>query len=252
MGEDATMERLNKLFFELSSAERISIMLELKKKSLKLSQVSRKMDLTVTESSRHLQRLREAKLIQKNTEGHFSVSTFGDLILSLISPLNFVTKNQKYFQEYNMSGVPEQFIERLGELEKSTYVKETFKNLEEGEKEIREAEEFVWILSNDIFSNTIPVLMEKAKKTFDLRIILPDGKFPPEDLSRLPSTNQNIQKGTLSRVDVLVVMTEKYAVFCLPDHKGRIDYTGFGGKDDKFHKWCKDLFLYYWNRAKIL
>ena len=64
-----TVEKMHKLLFELSSAERIKIMLELQKGKLKLSNLSRKLDLTVTEASRHLQRLSEAKLIQKDTDG---------------------------------------------------------------------------------------------------------------------------------------------------------------------------------------
>jgi predicted transcriptional regulator len=244
------VEKLHKLLFELSSAERINIMLELQRKEMKLSQLSRHLNLTVTETSRHLQRLTQAKLVQKAPDGFFMISQFGKLALFLLRDLNFLTTNSEYFQEYDVSAIPEQFIDRLGELEKSTCVEETFKNLEEGEERIREAEEFVWILSNDVLSNTIPVLMEKTKKPFDLRIILPEGKFPPENLSRLPATNGSIHKRTLPKVDVLDVMTEKYAVFCLPNRKGRIDYTGFSGKDDKFHRWCKDLFLHYWEKAK--
>jgi predicted transcriptional regulator len=92
--------------------------------------------------------------------------------------------------------------------------------------------------------------MDKVKAPFDLRIILPEGKFPPESTSRLPLQMQNIKKRSLSKVDVLVVLTEKYAVFCIPNKNGKIDYTGFKGEDDVFHKWCKDLFLHYWDKAK--
>ena len=78
------MKRLHKLLFELASAERMNIMLELKKEKLKLSHVSRKIDLTVTEASRHLQRLNESKLIQKDIDGYFALTSFGDLALFLL------------------------------------------------------------------------------------------------------------------------------------------------------------------------
>lgn len=29
-----------------------------------------------------------------------------------------------------------------------------------------------------------------------------------------------------------------------------MDYAGFFGSDQIFHDWVRDLFLYYWNRAK--
>jgi predicted transcriptional regulator len=245
------LERLHKLLFELSSAERISIMSELHKSGLKLSQISRKLDLTVTEASRHLQRLNEAMLIQKDNEAYFQLTPFGMLSMSLLPALGFVSKQREYFLEYDVTNIPLEFIERIGELDKSAYVSETFRNLEEGENRIREAREFVWILSDQVLASSIPILAEKMKNTpLDLRIVLPEGMFPPEENSRLPSNISYIQKRVLPKVGALIVMTEKYAVFCLPNHNGRIDYTGFAGTDKKFHKWCKDLYLNYWKKAK--
>jgi predicted transcriptional regulator len=244
------MERLNKLFFELSSAERIGIMLELKKKSLKLSQVSRKMDLTVTESSRHLQRLREAKLIQKNTEGYFSVAPFGELILSLISPLNFVTKNQNYFLEYDTSPLPYEFVSRMGELIEGEIGGDILINLEYLEQELRKANKFIWIQTDQIFKNLIPIVAEKIKQPFDFRFISPQEVMPPDSKAPLPSTTPNVKKRSLPKVDIVIVVTEKTAGFCLPQRNGKIDYRNFHGTDPKFSKWCQDLFLHYWKKAK--
>jgi predicted transcriptional regulator len=245
-----TIERLNRLFFELSSPERIDMMLELKKKSLKLSGVSRKMDLTVTESSRHLQRLREAKLIQKDTEGYFSVSPFGDLILSLISPLNFVTKNQKYFLEYDISPLPCEFVSRMGELLEGEIGGDIFSNLEYLEQELRKADKFIWIQTDQIFKNLIPIVAEKIEQPFDFRFISPQEVMPPDSKAPLPSTTPNVKKRSLPKVDIVIVVTEKTAGFCLPDRNGKLDYRNLHGNDPKFLKWCQDLFLHYWERAK--
>ena len=98
---------------------------------------------------------------------------------------------------------------------------------------------------------TVQKLAKKVKEPFDLRIILPEGKFPPENKSQLPSA-MGVQKRVLPKADVLIVLTEKYAVFCLQNRTGKIDYTGFSGTDERFHKWCKDLFLHYWEKAKPL
>ncbi len=141
-------------------------------------------------------------------------------------------------------------INRIGELGEGEYEPETLKNLEEGEKRIQESQQFTWILSDQILSSSIPTLMEKVKHPFDLRIILPDTMFPPENQSRLPLSIPSIQKRTLPKVDAIILITEKYAVFCPPNANGKKDYTGLGGTDPKFLKWCKDLFLYYWAQAK--
>ncbi len=244
------MKRLHKLLFELSNVERIDILLDLQKEKLKLSPISQKLKLTATETARHLHRLEDAELIEKDKGGYFGITPFGTLALSLLSGLGFVWSNRKFFSEYDTSGISYQFIDRIGEISQGTWSTETIKNLEEGEKKIREAQKFVWILSDQVLTNTIPILMEKVKAPFDLRIVLPEGKFPPESQSLLPSKTPGIQKRVLPKVDVLTVLTENYAIFCLPNWNGRIDYTGFSGDDLKFHQWCKDLFLHYWERAK--
>ena len=88
------MKRLQNILFELSSEERMSLMLELQKHKSKLSPISRKLDLTVAETSRHLQRLSEAGLVQKDVNGIYAVAPFGALVLSLLSSLGFVSKHR--------------------------------------------------------------------------------------------------------------------------------------------------------------
>lgn len=244
------MERLCKLLFELSSSERMSVMLEIQKQRLKLSHISRKLDLTVTEASRHLQRLSEARLIQKGIDGLYGLTPFGVLVLSLLSSLGFVSKYRDYFVEYDVSRIPYEFIGRIGELAEGGFGAETFKNLEETEKMFREARKFIWILSDQVLTSAAPTVAERVKTPFEYRVILSEAAMPPDSKSPIPSTTPGVQKRVLPRVDVVIVMTEKVAAFCLPNRSGRIDYTGFGGNDPKFHKWCKDLFLYYWEKAK--
>lgn len=244
------MEKLCKLLFELSSSERMNIMLEIRKQPLKLSHISKKLDMTVTETSRHLQRLGEARLIEKDIEGLYGLTSFGALVLSLLSSLGFVSRYRDLFMEYDVSRIPAEFINRIGELTEGGFGPETFKNLEETEKMFREAQEFIWILSDQVLTSTAPTVAEKVKAPFEYRVILSEGAMPPDSKSPIPSTTPHVQKRILPRVDVVIVMTEKVAAFCLPNRSGRIDYTGFGGTDPKFHKWCKDLYLYYWEKAK--
>jgi len=245
-----TVERLCKLLFELSSSERMGVMLEIQKQRLKLSHISRKLDLTVTEASRHLQRLSEARLIQKGVDGLYGLTPFGVLVLALLSGLGFVSKYRDYFMEYDVSRIPYEYIDRIGELAEGGFGAETFRNLEESEKMFREAREFIWILSDQVLTSSAPIVADRVKGAFEYRVILSEAAMPPDSKSPIPSTTHGVQKRILQKVDVVIVVTEKFAAFCLPNLSGRIDYTGFGGSDPKFHRWCKDLFLYYWDKAK--
>ncbi len=170
--------------------------------------------------------------------------------LTLLSGLYFASKHTEYLVDYDISEVPLEFVERIGELQGGLYAPEALRNIEEGEQRIREAQEFVWILSDQVLASSIPALVEKVKAHIRLRIVLPEGKFPPESESRLPLKVPGIEKRVLPNVGVLIVLTERFAVFCLPTRKGKLDYTGFKGTDAKFRTWCKDLFMYYWEKAK--
>ncbi|UCD45075.1 MAG: hypothetical protein JSV27_00785, partial [Candidatus Bathyarchaeota archaeon] len=102
--------------FELSSNERMNIMLNLLEERLKLSHVSRKLDMTVTEASRHLQRLSDIQLIEKDVEGMFGPTRFGRLAIKLLSSLDFISMNKQYFLDHDVSNLPDELISRINEL----------------------------------------------------------------------------------------------------------------------------------------
>jgi predicted transcriptional regulator len=48
-------------------------------------------------------------------------------------------------------------------------------------------------------------------------------------------------------------LNEKSAGVTFPDKDGRVDFdSGLRSSDPSFHRWCEDLFLFYWNSAKKL
>ena len=241
---------LHKLLFELSSAERINIMLEVQKNRSKLSHISRQQDMTVTETSRHLQRLSDSRLIEKGADGLYGLSSYGELVLEQLSGLGFVAKHQEYFLQYDLSCLPYEFIGRMGELAKGEFRGDILANFELTENEFRRADKFIWILSDQILKSLIPVVAEKLKQPFDFRFISPQAVMPHDSIAPLPSTMPGVKKRFLPKVDVVVIVTDKAAGFCFPQRSGKIDYRNFNGADPKFRKWCKDLFCYYWDKAQ--
>ena len=57
---------LAKLFFELASDSRLSILFELRNEALKMQDVARRLDVTATEAFRQLERLSAALLSQES------------------------------------------------------------------------------------------------------------------------------------------------------------------------------------------
>jgi predicted transcriptional regulator len=242
------MEKLGALFFELSSDERTMILSNLSKEALKLSHLAQRQDMTVTETSRHLQRLSEAELIFKDSEGLYKVTPYGKLVLSLVPSLGFVTENRGYFLEHDTSALPMEFIARFGELSNFTFREDTISNLVYHMKILGESEEFCWTAANQFHLSAPPLVAEGLKRGLDLRTILPENVIPPPGFK--PA--EGVQRRTIPGFNLIVIVSDKEAVFGLPYLNGKMDHAQYFSMDPDFLKWCRDLYLYYWDRAKPL
>ena len=109
-------ELLEKLFFELSSESRLAILRELLGKSLKPQEMARSLDVTATEAFRQLQRLSDARLVQRQPEGSYTITSYGRLVLHLSSSLGVASKHREYFLGHDIWRLPIQFIDRIGEV----------------------------------------------------------------------------------------------------------------------------------------
>ncbi len=57
-----------------------------------MQQITRSLDITVTETFRHLQRLTEAKLVEKKVDSTYAITSQGKLATGFLSGFNFVLK----------------------------------------------------------------------------------------------------------------------------------------------------------------
>ena len=254
------MERLCNLFFELSNEDRLRILLELDGKALKLTHLSRELDLTVQETSRHLSRLSEKRLIQKDVEGFYHATPYGEQVLRIIPGFEFLSEHGEHFTTHTLSCLPHGFASRIGDLVSSTLTDDVMVAFHNVENRIREAEEYVWILSDQILMSSLTLLVEALKRGAEFKIILPKDLTPPPgfiDHGEQQFFDQAVMSNLmenrfLEKVDVAIVMSEKEAGVTFPALDGRIDYGfGFVSTDKLRHAWCRDLFLYYWERATI-
>jgi len=61
-----------------------------------------------------------------------------------------------------------------------------------------------------------------------------------------------VQRRTIPRFNLVAIVSEKEAVLGLPYLSGRMDHAQYFSTDPGFLKWCRDLYVYYWDRAKPL
>jgi predicted transcriptional regulator len=240
---------VEKLFFELASESRLSILRELQAENLKMQEIARRLDVTATEAFRQLERLSAALLVQRQPDGTFAIAEYGKLVLQLSSSLEFVSKHRDYFSTHDIMRLPPQFVNRLSELSQADLVMDTIESLNRGERALMEAEQYGWgIAEGTIPEHMSSIMAERIQKGVKLKFLIPENRLSANVSP--PAMARNLEMRCLSDLPALVVLTEKEGSVCFRQVGGRIDYASFYGKDPIFLNWVKDLFLYYWEKGK--
>ena len=246
------VEKLSEFFLELAHSDRLRALSLIERERLKLTHVSERLNLSMQETSRHLSRLRDAKLVRKDSDGFYQVSPLGRITLRLLPGYNFIISNRDYFQDHELTWLPPEFIERVGELEEYEPGRGVMQVLHLAGVVMEEAEQYVWILTDEVMTASIPMIRKGYERGIRVRIMLPEQLRLPSGFELPePAPASPMEMRRLNEVKVCIVMNEKLAGLCLPDPNGKIDFSaGFASRKPRFHKWCKDLFLHYWEEAK--
>lgn len=248
------MEELSKLLFELSNEDRLRILKVLGENPTKLTPLSTELELTVQETSRHLSRMTKAKLIEKESDGSYTITPYGAQLQEVLPSFVFLLKNKDYFMTHRMSILPRKFISRMGDLVHAEFTDNAIVLLQNVDALISRSNEFVWIMSDQASSSTFPLLMESMSRGAELKVILPKNietpNLPDEllpDFSKF--RGELMEPRHLEKVTHVVILSESEAVLALPDLDGKLDYQGFKIEDMNGLSWCKDLFLHFWEDA---
>jgi predicted transcriptional regulator len=231
--------QIEELFYELASESRHSILLELKVKNWKMNELARKLDLTTTETFRQLQRLSDAGLATKQPEGTYAITEYGQLVLELSSPLEFLLKNKTYFQTHDARVLPHSFLMRLDELAGAKLILGMVESTTKISQMIGAAKRYMWAISPEPFVQTLPDIGKQVPAGAEFRTL------SPQPAQKLPS----LENRALTDPPVVMVVTETQAAVCFRLVGGKVDYASFFGADSAFHRWARDLFLFYWEKA---
>ncbi len=245
------MEQFSDLLFELSHEDRLKIFHMINKNPAKLTHLSEKLNLQVQETARHLSRLSEAKLISKDADGFYRPTPYGDYVIRLLPGFEFLRKRRNHLLTRKSPQLPEEFISRIGELNKSTFTEDMTFMFQEAKASFEEAKEYYWILSDHIHPDTVAYLTTAMERGVKVRLLFPKDMSLPSGFQPIPFIPNRIERKTIEHVNIGIMMNERKATIGLPNSYDRLDHSGFVIADEISHKWCKDLFEYYWERAKI-
>jgi predicted transcriptional regulator len=249
------LERLAEHLFIFASVDRLTLLSEIAIEKHRLSQLSTKLSATPQETSKHLTRLRDAKLIEKDSDGFFCLTAFGRIILNLLPSIRFLTQNREYFLSHDISSLPLEFIERLGELQENEYGEKVGAILTHLQQVVQDAEEYIWLMADHPLGRQEYVTRSgrlESSSSVTWRVIIPaDSNIDWTELRRSVGTHKGrIEYHLLDPIYIKagIALNEKIAGLSFPDITGKLDFnSGFRSNNPIFRKWCQDLFVFHWN-----
>jgi len=258
------MERLGDLYFELSNEDRLEILRRLEGETLNVTGIARELDITNQECSRHLSRLSEAMLVERNPEGGYSLSQYGRLSLRLISGQSFVSEHRDYFNAHSLDVHPQEFVARIGELQGGKPADNAMVTCGIVENIMRGAEESLCMIHDQYLPSILPLCVSALKRGVELRSVELKAKPPGRSLDPIRPDYITLEdeeyfirlwhEGRINslfseEVHVFLYINEKEALIAFPLTEGGFDYLGFSSEDPVFHKYCLDVFEFYYERA---
>ena len=237
---------IENLFYSLASESRLDILHALCVDSLRMNEIARKINITPTEASRQIQRLKDELIIQKHPDGRYSFTNYGSLVMHFFPLYEFIFEYKQYFMVHDVFRLPNQFITRLGELSKGKLCTEIAETVNGIEHIMQSSEDYVFVITDQVMGVHDKVMEEKLSKGIKFRALIHERLVDP---SHVDAVGADVERRVLSSIPGLFTLSEKEAFFAFLSMDGRVDGTGFFGSDPLFLKWAKDFFLYYWEQT---
>jgi predicted transcriptional regulator len=246
-------------FLELASEQRIEIIKLLTKQNERLTNIAKTVDATAPEVHRNLDRLIQTKIIKKNSDGSFCLTTIGKIISTQIPLLEFLSENKKYFESHSTENIPEKFVQRFGSLANSKLLSSYMKILDKWKEIHANSNKYVFNLlvevpySYDLFS----IIDDRLNHGVKIKSIFSESTNVSKE-RKLTLEKHHIKKhiseGKIERrmgnFSIVLLVNEKEALLMFPSITGETDMSkGFFSDDASFHEWCVDYFEYCWGNS---
>lgn len=247
-------------FLELASTQRLHILFKLLQKKSTPTSIAKEINATKQEVHRNFRRLEDGGLIEKDVDGKYTLTTFGQTMCSQVPSLVFLSQNKDYFKEHSFGDIPQKFIMRAGQLASGQHIKGFVKVLEKWKSIYQNSDQFIYEILSEVPLDLIEPLVKRVKKgvhfnyIFSETIVVPKGR---KLLLKKLGFNELIQKGLVERkmkkkVQTILVLNEKEACILFPKSDGESDMSQMiYGNDPAFHEWCLDYFRYCWYGSDI-
>lgn len=247
----------HELLFELSHPIRYEILKLLVDSPLRLTKIGERVDANNPEVSRHLERLKNAKIVEKNSDGSYSATTFGEIIFGLMPAISFIAANPDFFMEHDLSHLPPGFLCRLGELKSCEMVEGTTINFYRLDSMSNNARKRIYTVSKESVTEMSEESMEEFKKVlaedYFLRFMFPVSQLEDENLMLFVDRSDDPERyfRVVPEAPLFCTICDDEAMIAFLGKNGKTDFSvSFYSKDPKVIQWCEDLLNYLYEKGK--
>jgi predicted transcriptional regulator len=248
------------LLFEVSNEIRHRILLLLQRRPMRITEIAREQSLNHPEIRRHLTRLRDIGLIERDVDSLYHLTPYGETSILLFKEFEFLSANSEYFGTHSLAELPTRFVKQVGELGGSTCLRNAMDFFRYTENLFKESKEHVWILVDQFPMNFLSTIVETINRGVRFRIIEPKERvlnpnldaMTSDEIYALSQTRRTplVEQRMLDEVNVLLFLSDGRCVLAFPTSDGQHDFKGFTATHDSALSWCKEYFQHHWDEAK--
>lgn len=240
--------KVAELLFELSHPTRLRILQLVDDEGRRLTKIARAVEARNPETSRHLDRLGSAGLVERTSEGAYRSTPLGHLLLGSLGGLQFLTAHAAYFRTHDLSGLPETFVGRLGDLSGGETPEGTFSNFAQDEKIFGTATQRLSVLTTELPDDFIGPLEAKDSQGARIQVIVEKGYRGPR-----PTESIRHLFRVVSSLPMAAAISEGAACLSFPARGGRMDYSAFFASEEaRFVRWALDVADWLWEQGEYL
>jgi predicted transcriptional regulator len=237
----------------------------LSKNAAKLSVLSKDLQLEMPEVHRNMTRLQEAKLVKRDSNGVFSLTTLGKAIMAQASSIQFIAKYASYFNNHAFGELPTRFIQSLGALETCNLLDANISGVERIYQAwtdiVRTSEEYLCIITPYTTALITEVIFSYlAEKRIKFMYILPENAMickEDTELVKKYGFNELLAKKIAERrmaptVEFSMILNEKSVLLSFPNERKETDFSrAFCGTDMALQEWAREYFQYRWSNSEL-
>ena len=249
----------HELLFELSNENRYGALLIIKQEPKRITDLTRMMNLTTTEIRRHVTRLSEVGLIQRDLEGYYRITPYGETSLQLLRELDFLSSFKDYFMTHDPQRVPNEFLKQISKLRESEKISNPVEFFRLTQNLLKEADNHVWIMVDQFPMNILASLVDVIDRGVRIKIIEPRERVLELDFEALTSEESQAlnrarlaplyEQGIYDDIPMQIFLSESHCVLSFPTKDRVFDYTGIASVDESALGWCGDLFNHIWAQS---